>query len=526
MGAPGVMIDGPRYERTNGRTMDWVARDWVAWQAEVRPADIALRNGDDGRVTTWGELETRVAALAGHLRSELGVIKGDRVALIAYGDPRVFELQFACMRLGAIMVPLNWRLADEELVAVMALSAPKTLLWDHAMQGRVGALSGGLPSPGFGWGDDDANGYDARLPTASPALPRADTDFSEITHILYTSGTTGLPKGALTSQRGMTAQALNAAHTSGVSEPGCHHLNPMPLFHAGGLHALANPILYFGGCVTTLARFLPAQTLKAMGDLGVTHFNCIPTMYAEISDRPEFDATDLSRMRLCVVAGAVAQPQLLATWHARGIAMQAQYGATETGPTVTALMPARDLAAAKRGTAGQRVPDVAIRLVGPDGADVPDGTDGEIWVSGPAITPGYWGADRSEHFTGEWLRTGDVAQRRDGHYYVVGRTKEMYKSGGENVYPAEVERVLALMPGVQDIAVIGVPHPKWGEVGIAVVVAAPGSEISIEELRAFGETAIARYKLPHRLVLLPELPRNVTGKVNRSMLKDQFGSAI
>jgi fatty-acyl-CoA synthase len=504
------------------------ARDWVVWQADNRPDAPALRNGDTGWLVTWGQLEERISRLAGHLRQEYGTGKGDRVAVIAYGDPRIFELQFACMRIGAIMVPLNWRLADQELQDLLARSAPITLLWDGPMRERAAALSNtaGL-KPGFGWDEADSSaGYEERIAQARPVTARVDIEYDEVTHILYTSGTTGLPKGALTTQRNMAAQAISNAHTSGVAEPGCHHLNPMPLFHAGGLHSLANPILYFGGQVTTLARYVPSQTLDAMSRYRTTHFNSIPAFFADMAALPEWETTDISSMRLCVVAGAVAQPAVLGAWHARGIAMQPQYGSTETGPTVTALVPPRDLDMAQRGTAGQRVPHVEVRLVDTKGRDVRDGAEGELWVLGPAITPGYWQADPAEYFTDGWLRTGDVARRQDGHYYIVGRSKEMYKSGGENVYPAEVERALATMPGLQDIAVIGVPDARWGEVGMAVVVPMTGSRLDLAALRDYGQSRLAKYKLPQRFVSVPELPRNVTGKVNRVLLKDQYGGLV
>jgi fatty-acyl-CoA synthase len=322
----------------------------------------------------------------------------------------------------------------------------------------------------------------------------------------------------------MLAQAINTAHTSGVAASGCHHLNPMLLFHAGGLHALANPILYFGGQVTVLARFVPEQALRVMSESRVTHFNTIPAMFAAMSDLPEFDELDLSAMRLGVIAGAGAPPALLERWHRKGITMQPQYGATETGPAVTALMPPDDLARAQTGTAGQCVPDVQIRLVDEAGRDVPDGTTGEIWLRGPAITPGYWQADGRDYFTDGWFRTGDLAHRDEhGHYYVVGRTKEMYKSGGENVYPAEVELILRQAPGVADIAVIGVPDLTWGETGVAIVVCADGASTDLAALRRFGQARLAKYKLPQRLVVVTELPRNVTGKVNRAALRDQYG---
>jgi fatty-acyl-CoA synthase len=336
------------------------------------------------------------------------------------------------------MVPLNWRLSDHELAGLAGLCSPTALLYDAAMAGRAAGILAGTGKPGIGWGCSDGSAdYEDSLKHADPVRARDGASPDEVTHILYTSGTTGQPKGALTTPRGMLAQAINTAHTRAVAESGCHHLNPMPVFHAGGLHALANPVLYFGGQVAVLAGFVPEQVLRVMSEFRVTHFNMIPASFAAMSDLPGFDELDLSAVRLAVIAGAVARACPARALAQQGHRHAAQYGATETGLAVTALMPPDDLTRAQTDTAGQSVPDVEICLVDEARRDVPDGTAGEIWLRGPAITPGYWQADRSDYFTGRWFRTGDVARRDErGHYHVVGRTKEMYKSGGENVYPA------------------------------------------------------------------------------------------
>ncbi len=508
--------------------MDIAAHDWVAYSAAHRPDAPALRRAEDGSTTTWAELDDRVACAAGALRA-LGVGVGDRIALIAENDPRVFEIQFAAMRLGALFIPLNWRLTVHELAEIGRDANPLVLVHDDVWAEVAVAVAdqAGIPRR-LAWTVDaaDDDEFATALAASTPVPPRKDATHADPTHILYTSGTTGRPKGALCTHGTLVWQALNSAHTTGFSEPGCHHLNQMPLFHAGGLNVMANPILYFGGMVTTMRRFDPAAVLAAFVDTTppVTHFAAIPLMYDAIAAQPGFAEASLSHLRRLVVAGAIGAPELFRTWSARGRALQPQYGGTEMGPMAFALdHEDRHQDKAEAGSAGMGAMHTEIRLVDSEGQDVPPGEVGEIWLRGPSVTVGYWGKSRDDFFTDDWFRTGDAARRdADGYYYLAGRTKEMYKSGGENVYPAEVENVLSLHPAVADLAVVGVPDETWDEVGLAVVVAVAGTEPTLEDLVAFAGDRLARFKLPKRLVVVPELPRNVTGKVNRDALREQY----
>jgi fatty-acyl-CoA synthase len=508
--------------------MHTAAHDWVACHAARRPHAPALRRAEDGRLLSWAELEDRVARAAGALRA-LDVRAGDRVAVLAENDPRVFEVQFAAMRLGALFVPLNWRLTAHELAEICLDADPAILIHDDVWADTAAAVAEKAAVPRrLAWTVEDPLGgsYGDALDAAASLRPRTVATHDDPTHILYTSGTTGRPKGALSTHGTLLWQALNTAHTTGYAGQNCHHLNQMPLFHAGGLNVMANPILYFGGAVTTMRRFDPAAVLAAFADPGVpvTHFAAIPLMYAAISAQPGFADADLSHLRHLIVAGAIATPDLLREWSARGLPLQPQYGGTEMGPMAFALdheTARQDKAEA--GSAGQGALHTEIRLVDPSGQDVAAGETGEIWLRGPSVTVGYWGKPRSEFFTDDWFRTGDAARRdADGYYYLAGRTKEMYKSGGENVYPAEVENVLSLHPAVTDLAVVGVPDPTWGEVGVAVAVVADGASLTLADLVTFAGDRLARYKLPKRLVVVADLPRNVTGKVNRDALREQY----
>jgi len=509
--------------------MGFSAHDWVAHHADHRPDAMALGCAEDGRVLTWAQLDDRVGRLAAVL-SGLGVGKGDRIALVAENDPRVFEAQFAAMRLGALFVPLNWRLTVHEMAEICLDADPAVLVHDEMWAATAADIAekAGVPHR-LAWGSTPQTGatdYEAGLTEADQLSQPAGIGVDDPTHILYTSGTTGRPKGALSTYSTLIWQALNNAHTTGCSEPGCHQLNPMPLFHAGGLHVIANPILYFGGAVTTMTRFAPDLVLAALtgSTPPITHFAAIPLMYQAITAQPGFAEADLSHARHFTVAGAIGTPDLHQRWADRGIPLQPQYGGTEMGPMATALDdPARWLEKSKLGSTGRRALHTDIRLIDADGRDVPDGQTGEIWLRGPSVTIGYWRKSRDDYFTGEWFRTGDAARRdSDGFYYLAGRTKEMYKSGGENVYPAEVENVLSVHPEVADIAVVGMPDPKWGEVGVAVVVPAPEAAPTLQLLHEFAGDKLARFKLPKKLVLVEELPRNVTGKVSRDALKERY----
>jgi fatty-acyl-CoA synthase len=340
---------------------------------------------------------------------------------------------------------------------------------------------------------------------------------------MYTSGTTGLPKGVLCTNRTLVTQAENLAHASSMSQHGGHHLNIVPLFHAGGLNVFTNPMLYWGGRVTTVRRFDPAQTVRLLSDpeLGITHLCGVLQMYEWLTALPEFATATFPTLRTVSYGGwGPSAAQIYHAWARHGIWAQLSYGASELGPHVSVLtLP--DPAAADRGSSGPLLRHTAVKVVDPAGVEAPAGESGEIWVRGPGVTPGYWKQPREPYFSGEWFRTGDAGRLDErGHLYVVGRIKEMYRSGGENVYPAEVEAVLAQMNGVAEVAVVGVPDARWGEAGLAAVVPEPGATITLDELRGFADGQLARFKLPVQLIVLDELPRSATDKISRAQIRD------
>lgn len=501
-----------------------VSTDWVQINARRFADAPALRNIESGERYTWAELDQRVGRLAGALTG-LGIGVGDRVLLLAEGDTRTFEIQFACMRLGAIMVPLNWRLSLAELTALATDAEPSIVIHDDVWRESAYKIAESVGAPvALSWRcDDPQTDYDKALAGAGYVAPRTDLPLDRPSHILHTSGTTGMPKGAITTPKTMTWQTFNTAADAGMTGPGSVHLNPMPLFHAGGLTTVSAPMLLTGGCVATMRRFDPALVCRLLADpsQGITHFTAPPVMWLMLSEQPEYHTGDFSSLRFAQVAGGVPSLELLKRWDSVGVLLRQAYGGTELGPAVTS-MPA-DQVWNKPTSCGRAVPFTNVKLVGDGETEVAQGEVGEVWIKGPSVTPGYWRRDpvKDDTYTDGWFRTGDAAwQDEDGFFYLVDRKKDMYKSGGENVAPAEVERVLGLHPDVIDCAVIGVPHEKWGEAGKAFVVARPGSNLTLELIRAHVAQHIAKYKAPHHLVIVEDLPRNTTGKVQKARLRE------
>jgi fatty-acyl-CoA synthase len=508
-----------------GSSSRYAAADWVADYALTQPEARALTNFDSGETRSWAELDVRVGRIAYALTARLGLARGDRIANISNGDLRHFELQFACARAGLVWVPLNFRHTPHELARACREMRPKLMLTDRAWgeTARAVAAETGIPTT-LDWGP--GGDLDALLDPDgfTPASDGIDPDAP--LQILYTSGTTGTPKAAIVTLAAMVTHSLQQVQFCATAEAGAHLFQPMPLFHFGGLNTASNPILYFGGQVTVSQRFDAADCTAFCGDPAnaVTHLCLPPVMYQMMADSAPFAAADFSTMRRFVCGGGRVSEKLRAAYTPKGARFVPQYGGTETGP-VTSMNPDR-LDKIMAGSCGQKALHIDVRVVDEAGRDVARGEPGEVWVRGPGVTLGYLNAEGAVVRREGWHPTGDVVREdEEGFYYVVDRVKDMYKSGGENVFSAEVEGVLLAHPAIAECAVIGVPDAQWGEVGLVVAVATPGHELTIEIVQAACDGKLARYKHPRHLALVETFPRNVTGKISKPALRNQFGGS-
>ena len=502
------------------------AYDWVGHHADARPNKEAVRDLGTSRSFTYAQLDRRVDAMAAYLRS-LGIGRGDRVGVLAHNGVEFFDMQFACARTGSIAVLLNWRLTVTELEYIVNDSSPMLLVHDSTFSEAAGELQRrcsidtllSIDSSGA------TNPYEAVISEFDGRSGgRAEMTHDDVVTIMYTSGTTGHPKGAMVTHGMNFWNAVNLGIPGGISLDTVH-LNVLPLFHTGGLNCYCNPVLHAGGTVVILKMFDPGEALRILGDPkhGVTHFFAVPAPYQFMMQHPAFDSTDLSRVRAAGVGGAPCALRILETWAARGVNLVQGFGMTETSPGAIFLDPSDALR--KIGSTGKALLHTEMRIVTDDGADCGPDEIGELWVAGPHITPGYWNRPdaTAASFEGRWLKTGDAARADDeGFVYIVDRWKDMYISGGENVYPAEIENVLYQLAEVAEAAVIGVPSEKWGEVGLAVLALKPGATLDRATVVEHCVPRLAKFKVPHDIAIVEALPRNATGKVLKRELRTQF----
>ena len=486
--------------------------DITAKRAALTPNAIAFEDALTGRTLTYAELDDRAARAAAALAA-LGVVREDRVAILCRNRIEFFEILFACGKLGAILVPLNWRAPTTELASIMDDCTPRALVF--GLEDAATARSLARPESAQLALDD---GYVSALAAASPlrAEPRWPGD--AIWSLSYTSGTTGAPKGVIQTYQMSAVNAFHVSQAFGVNR-GDTTLNFLPLFHTAGIQLVTLPTLIAGGTVIVLPGFDEARSLALMPRLDV--FFGVPAVYQQMALHPDFDRADFAHVRAWGCGGAPLPDVLVERYAAKNVRVCNGYGMTETGPT--AFVAAPEDALTKIGSVGKPQMLLDVRIVDPDGSDVAPGETGEIWMRGAGLTPGYWKRpeETAKAFTADgWLKSGDVGRRdAEGCYYVSGRIKEMYISGGENVYPAEVENVLARHPAVLEAAVIGVPDEKWGEVGHAFILLRPGAaSVAAAEVIQFCRSNLAGYKAPRHVSFVDEFPRTAAGKIRKHML--------
>jgi fatty-acyl-CoA synthase len=409
------------------------------------------------------------------------------------------------------------------LAGLVADAGPELLVFEAEFAAAAQAASHQPPPASM----MDADALASAIAASAP-VPAAASDPEAPCTLLYTSGTTGRPKGAMVTVKSAFFGAYNNRVMSELS-PEAVMLCDAPLFHVIGLIANMHAVLHAGGRLLLSDRFAPGRTLELMGRRagGVTHYFCVPQMAQALRDDPAYAATDLSRLKALFSGGSPLPPPLVEAFAADGVLALDGYGMTETCGGAFGLPLDAGRLAEKLGSVGVAAPAIEVRLVGPDGRDVATGEVGEIWLRGPSVSPGYWNqpAATAAAFSDGWFRTGDAARvDADGFYTLVDRWKDMYITGGENVYPAEVEAVLAQMPGVADAAVIGVPHPQWGESGCAYVVAAPGVALEPAAVVGFCAERLARYKRPSSVRFIEAVPRTASGKIRKEDLRRRYAA--
>ncbi len=490
--------------------------DLTAKRAMIHPQRAALVDPERGRTISYAQLDDRASRAAAFLAEEWGVVAGDRIATLAHNRTDAVELLFACAKIGAVLVPLNWRLARTELAYILDDAEPVGLVHDRAHREMAGLLRDGRA--GLRTLDADTD-YEAALDAASGRpMVHDPRDETALWYLIYTSGTTGRPKGVHQTAGMALVNYLNIGIAAGMT----HHdrfLSVLPQFHTGGWNLYTLPMILVGGTVVIPKGFDPAQTLELL-QTDVTAFFGVPAVYQMLAEHPDFPRADLSGVRSWSAGGAAMPVPLIERLARAGVSVQQGMGMTETGPTVFLLD--EEHAVSKAGSVGTPQPYVDVRIVDRDGRAVPTGQPGELLIRGPGVTTGYWRnpAATASAFESGWLHSGDVArQDEDGFYYLVDRIKDMYISGGENVYPAEVEAVIHRFPGVRSCAVIGVPDERWGEVGRAVVEPEPGAGVEPAAIREFCREHLAAYKVPATVQVVDELPRSAMGKILKHLLR-------
>lgn len=501
---------------------------WIQKWSIIQPEKCAVISDDVP--CTYRELGRRINCLANFLLAR-GLKKGDRVAVLLHNCRQYVEAFFAVSRIGGIIVPLNWRLAVPELEFIIQDSGPRFIIFEEQfvesaaeIRKRISMDAEIACAPGERAGCKDlpewAVDYDASLleyPDSDPETPW--TSGGEDPHMLmYTSGTTGFPKGAVLSHRKTLFNALNADIYFDLTRQDVAII-ARPLFHSGGLIVELAPMLYKGGTVIVRRRFTPRLILETAEKHKVTILELPATVYHFILEECDPTAYDLSTLKCCFTGGERVPVALLKTYADKGIAVSQIYGLTEAS---TIFWLPIEKAVEKMGSVGRPAFHGDMKIVDERGRLVKPGDVGEIIIKGPIVMNGYW---KRPDLTNEvirkgWLRTGDLARMdEEGFVYIVDRKKDMFVSGGENVYPAEIEKVLLSHPAVLDAAVIAVPHQKWGEVGKAFIVLREGKQASPEEIRASLDDKLARYKIPQYIQFVDKLPKTASGKIKKNLLR-------
>ncbi len=496
---------------------------WIDRHADLTGEKTAIEF--EGGEITYAQLAEKVARLAGVLTGPLGVGRGARVGFLGFNSPEFLALLFACARLGAIVVPLNWRLAPREHQEMLADFEPTALFVEPEYVDHVGEIGDGIAGAKLVAMGDAPEGwlsYCSLLDEVPEGIRISQgATYDDPVVICYTSGATGTPKGVVLTQNALFYNAVNSTHMHEMTSED-RVLTNIPTFHVGGLNILTVPALHIGATVVLRRQFDPGETIEDMVNANVALTVLVPAQIAAMMTHPGWAGADFSGLRMIDTGSTFVPSKLITAFHEKYVPVGNIYGSTETAPIATVLT-RNDTS--RLGSVGKPALHCEIRIVDDEGNDLPAGTPGEILVRGPNVMQGYWNKPdvTAEVLRDGWYHSGDIAHfDKDGFLYIDDRKKDMIISGAENIYPAELENILADCPDLAEAAVVGRVDEKWGEVPVVVAVRREGSEIDEDGVIALFDGTLARYKHPKDVIFVEALPRNAMGKV----LKDELRQVV
>jgi len=501
--------------------MSYQAVDWIAYNASYSPQKLAMVEADTGRRFTYPEMSERVGRVAAMLKAR-GLKPGDRAAYLTLNSTDTMEFIFGCWRAGVIAVAINFRLTPPEIAFILENSGTKLTLYDTPFQPIADALADQcdwLHTQGTG----QESAYETALAAVEPIFDYHPQNLEDQCLLMYSSGTTGTPKGVIITHGMMYFSQSSGLQANGMDKDAVS-LSNMPLFHIGGLNVTALPSMWSGTTTVVMRVFDPAKTLELIDDpdLGITTTFMVPAAYNALKMMPNIDEIDFSRMKNALCGAETVPEELIRYWATKGLIIQEGYGMTETGAPGCCI--AKSDMPHMAGKAGRSLMHSTLGIFRDDGTPCDPDEAGEIWIKGACVSPGYWKRPEAtaEAFVDGWYKTGDVGRMdAQGYVSIEDRIKDMYISGGENVYPAEIEGHLYELDEIAEVSVIGIPDERWGEVGCICAVPKPDRELSLEMVLAHLDGKLATFKTPKHLHVMDVLPRGGTGKVLKYQLRQQ-----
>jgi fatty-acyl-CoA synthase len=500
--------------------MKWET-DWLESRARLTPNRIAIVDGETGQKWNYLEMYERVSRMTQHLY-ETGIEKGDRVALLSPNHVCYFDLLFACRKLGAIFVPLNWRLSPYEIEYMLDNCSPKILAFHSQCEelATEAQITHSIQVDGKNYGKIMSNNIENPFNFNPAEMMESDP-----CTIIYTGGTTGKPKGVVLTNGSIFWNSVNTILSWNLTMQDIT-LTYLPMFHTGGLNALSIPILHSGGTVVIAREFEVEKTIQLLNQEKCTIVLMVPTMYHMLVQSRRFLDAEFPTMQTFLSGGAPCPHAIYQAFEDKGLHFKEGYGLTEAGPNNFYIEP--NHSRKKRGSVGKPMFYNRIKLAGDDGNEIRPGDVGEILIQGGHVFDHYWNNSQAtaETIVNGWLKTGDLGTRdADGDYYIMGRKKDMIITGGENVYPLEVEHLISQHPAVKEIAVFGLPDHKWGEMVTAVIVLREGMTLDENELIEYCSKKLGRYKVPKKTIIVDELPKTPVGKIDKKEMQKIYASS-